>query len=246
MEQNCLIGRFFLSGGLPTTLPEYLWWCACVFGAFLLGGVLFCKRIPFFFLGTDICGLSRDHNPGAANVFAHCGVKMGLFCLFLDMGKGFLPVWLATRVMGETSCWYAAMMMAPVLGHAVAPFDHFRGGKCIATAFGVMLAVFPGHPVCFLTLVGLYIVFSTVIRIRPNRRRSMVTFLLFGVVTGLVLAREHAYPTALGCVMIALIAIDRHLHDKSGEVRPETDVSEAVPVAADGPDAPEEASPHEK
>lgn len=59
---------------------------------FLSGSVLYCRFVPLLLLKKDICALSPDKNPGAANVFVHCGVPMGLLCLVLDMAKGGVPV----------------------------------------------------------------------------------------------------------------------------------------------------------
>ena len=122
---------------LQTQDPMVVWTLHIVAG-YLLGSIMFCRWIPKLVLHKDVCALSDDHNPGAANVFQHCGVPAGLLCLFFDLSKGFLPVYLAAHTVGIEPMQFAAVMMAPVLGHATAPFDHFSGGKCIATAFGAL------------------------------------------------------------------------------------------------------------
>ena len=64
---------------------------ALIAGGFLLGGVMFSRALPKLLTGKDVCALRTDKNPGAANVFAVCGVPMGLLCLALDMLKAYLP-----------------------------------------------------------------------------------------------------------------------------------------------------------
>ena len=114
---------------------------ALIAGGFLLGGVMFSRALPKLLTGKDVCALRADKNPGAANVFAVCGVPMGLLCLALDMLKAYLPVSLAARYLDTQSVWFALAIAAPVLGHAVGVFNGFHGGKCIASAFGAMLAL---------------------------------------------------------------------------------------------------------
>ena len=164
---------------LQTQDPMVVWTLHIVAG-YLLGSIMFCRWIPKLVLHKDVCALSDDHNPGAANVFQHCGVPAGLLCLFFDLSKGFLPVYLAAHTVGIEPMQFAAVMMAPVLGHATAPFDHFSGGKCIATAFGVLLALVPMPTVLFLAVP--YLFFSVIWVVRPNRVRSIVAFAVFAAV----------------------------------------------------------------
>lgn len=187
-------------------------YAAIFIGGFLLGGVMFSWHIPKLIAKTDICELSIDHNPGSANVFSSCGWKLGLLCLLLDMAKGFLPVFVAYRVLklSTDNLLFAAVMTAPVIGHAIAPFCKKGGGKCIATGFGVMIALLPLSRVG-LILAALYILFSTIVKINPIRIRSIVTFSIFGVLSAGTAAYTEKYSIGLGCVLIALIVIIRHL-----------------------------------
>ena len=102
---------------------------ALIAGGFLLGGVMFSRALPKLLTGKDVCALRADKNPGAANVFAVCGVPMGLLCLALDMFKAYLPVSLAAQYLDTQSVWFALALAAPVLGHAVGVFNGFHGGN---------------------------------------------------------------------------------------------------------------------
>lgn len=188
---------------------ETFLWCALIFGGFLCGSVMFSRLLPLLITGKDVSAESSDRNPGAANAFTTCGVAVGMLCLLLDMLKGFLPVLLGRLLLNTNDLLFAAVIVAPVLGHAIAPLNRFHGGKCIATSFGVTIALMPG---CLAApiLALLYILFSTLIRVKPHRRRSIVTFGLFAllIVPPLLYAGKTSY--AIGCAIIAFAAIYKH------------------------------------
>ena len=187
-----------------------LYYIIGIAGGFLMGGIMFSQILPQLVLGTDIQATSIDHNPGATNVFVNCGTAMGLLCLALDMLKGALPVILTAKLLGTQNMLFGLVLAAPVLGHAIAPFHHFHGGKCIATAFGEMLGLYPFSHVGLLLLCTIYIVFSTIVKIQPNRIRSIVSFGLFGLSSAIILIHQGEYSIALGCCLIALTAIVKH------------------------------------
>ena len=82
-----------------------------------------------------------DGNPGAFNLWHAAGYRLGLFAIFLEFMKGYLP--LLILIHGDyISDWNVApVAIAPVLGHAFSPFLGFKGGKTIAVSFGVWSAV---------------------------------------------------------------------------------------------------------
>ena len=183
--------------------------CFIVAG-FLLGSILFSKIIPQITLGKNICELGSDGNPGAANVFIKCGKGLGAICLAADMLKGFLPVFSVYLLLDFKSYLFTLVIVSPVLGHALGIFNKFRGGKCIATSFGVLIGILPITRVGFL-LAALYIIFSTLLKINPNSRRSIISFGLFGISAFAILIYRNLYSIALGCAIISLIAIIKHL-----------------------------------
>ena len=184
-------------------------WTVLILGGYLCGGILFSLHIPKLLRGIDICQVSDDHNPGAANVFTHAGWEIGIICLLLDLLKGFLPVYAAVKTVDTNSFLFSLVMVAPVLGHATAPFYKQSGGKCIATSFGVLTALFPLTWI-MLILAGFYILFSTLIKIRPNRIRSIVTYALFAIAAIIVTIFNHMYAIGLGCVFVSGVAIVKH------------------------------------
>lgn len=188
---------------------EFLLWSFFILGGFVSGGIMYCELVPKKTVKKDIQELSPDGNPGASNVFINCGIPLGMLCLMLDILKGCLPVLCTERLLDTNNICFALVMIAPVLGHALAPLNRFHGGKCIATAFGVMIALLPLTRIG-LVLAGLYILFSTLIKINPNRIRSIVTFSLFCFISVAVLTYTKKYSVALGCAGISIIAVLRH------------------------------------
>lgn len=189
---------------------DWMRWLIYIICGFFVGGIMFSYHVPRVLRGVDICKESDDGNPGAANAFMRCGWKIGLLCVLLDLLKGFLPVFAACRRLGTEHFLLAAAMAAPVAGHAAAPFQPVSGGKCISTAFGVMAATFPFSNAGWV-LAGLYILFSTLIRLKPMWLRSIVVFGLFGMISAAIAVYEQAYWIGAGCMLISCIVIARHL-----------------------------------
>lgn len=79
-------------------------------------------------------------NPGATNVLRFGGKKIAVIVLLGDMLKGLLPV-LTVSLAGFSPLMIALTAAAAFLGHLFPLFFSFKGGKGVATALGVMLAI---------------------------------------------------------------------------------------------------------
>lgn len=79
-------------------------------------------------------------NPGATNVMRIGGKKAAAITLAGDALKGLLPVMLA-KLLDVNSLLLAAVVFAAFLGHLYPIFFGFKGGKGVATSFGVTLGV---------------------------------------------------------------------------------------------------------
>jgi glycerol-3-phosphate acyltransferase PlsY len=120
-----------------------------VFAAYLLGSV------SFGVVMSKAFGLPDPHtygsgNPGATNVLRSGKKLAAALTLFGDAAKGWLPVWLALH-MGLALNWVDAIAAAVFLGHIYPCFHGFKGGKGVATAFGILLAFSPPVALCVLT-----------------------------------------------------------------------------------------------
>jgi glycerol-3-phosphate acyltransferase PlsY len=201
---------------------EFLTGLLLILGGYLSGSVMFARVIPMIMKNKDICELSSDGNPGVFNAFDLCGWRIGFLCLAFELGKGCIPVMAALVMTNGTGLLLSAVMVSAVLGHAFPVFNRFRGGKCIAVIFGELIALLRITPVC-LILAVLYILFSTVLKINPNRRRSIVTFSLFIPISVITELYFHRSAVAAGCAAVSMIAIYKHLTDRSDSRRTETE-----------------------
>ncbi len=183
---------------------------------YLLGGVLFSYHLPMRIKGIDVTAVSEDQNPGTANAVKFSGVSIGLVCLALDLLKGFLPVRAGLLCLNVESALFACVMIAPVLGHATAPFyKKIRGGKAIAVSFGVLLAL-TSVSRAFWVLAVLYIFFSIVMVIRPNERRTVVVFAMLAL-WAFVTQLKKRMSIALGCIMISSVVMWKNGHQIAQE-----------------------------
>lgn len=92
--------------------------------------------------GVDLRAFG-SRNLGATNLYRLLGWKAAVPVALVDVSKGALPV-LAYGWLGSGPEWWClALGLTAVLGHVYSPFAGFRGGKGVATATGVFLAVAP-------------------------------------------------------------------------------------------------------
>ena len=97
-------------------------------------GVLLARRA-----GVDV-RLEGSRNVGATNVARTAGRGLGILTLTGDLLKGLLPV-IVARLAEVSSPLIAAVAVAAVAGHVFSVFLGFRGGKGVATGFGVLLGL---------------------------------------------------------------------------------------------------------
>jgi glycerol-3-phosphate acyltransferase PlsY len=115
-----------------------LWFLA----AYLVGAIPTSYLAGKLGRGIDL----REHgskNLGATNVYRVLGWKYAIPVGLFDMAKGAAPVALFERWSPGGAWVPVAMGAAAVAGHVFSPFVRFRGGKGVATAAGVFLALAP-------------------------------------------------------------------------------------------------------
>ncbi len=109
-----------------------------LFVCYLVGSLPFAYWITRWRTGLDIFEVGEG-NMGARNVWHVVGPPWGVLTAVLDALKGVAAVTLA-RSWGLDP-WLAGL--AAVVGHGYPVFHRFRGGKGLATAFGVALTLLP-------------------------------------------------------------------------------------------------------
>lgn len=111
--------------------------------SYIIGAIPFGMIIGRKAAGIDITRKGSG-NIGATNVAREIGIKWGLLTLLLDLLKGFIPVFITKiYISGVEGFFLIIVSIAVLLGHRFSAFLEFRGGKGVATAFGVFLALSP-------------------------------------------------------------------------------------------------------
>ena len=108
-------------------------------GGYILGAIPFSLLMGRLFANKDIRTVG-DGNPGGANAIKAGGLKAGIPAIVLDIGKGFLPVFLAQKY-GLSGWNLVPICLAPILGHACSPFLGFRGGKALGPTGGAWMGL---------------------------------------------------------------------------------------------------------
>ncbi len=108
--------------------------------AYLLGSVSFAVLMSRAFRLPDPRTYG-SHNPGATNVLRSGKKAAAALTLLGDAAKGGLAVWLAQYFIPGDYTLVAAVALAVFLGHLFPIFLRFKGGKGVATALGVLLAL---------------------------------------------------------------------------------------------------------
>lgn len=130
--------------------------------AYLIGSIPTAVLVSRKFFAIDI----RDYgsgNAGATNVYRVLGAKWGTLVMIADMLKGVLAVQLALLLPDYANTEMAfenlqtLLGLAAVLGHIFPVWADFKGGKGVATIFGMILGISP------LTAVGCVTIFSLVL-----------------------------------------------------------------------------------
>jgi len=114
---------------------------AVVLVSYLVGAVPFGLLFTRAMGGIDVRSVGSG-NIGATNVLRAVGKKAALLTLLADCLKGLLPVLLAKTLFTEELV-VALSGIAAILGHNFPVYLRFKGGKGVATSFGVVLAVAP-------------------------------------------------------------------------------------------------------
>lgn len=168
-------------------------------GAYLLGS------IPTGLLLGKLYGIDVRNegsgNIGATNLYRTVGRKVGIMTLVGDCLKGVLPVLLAWKL-GMAEPAQAWIGLAAFCGHVFSIFLLFKGGKGVATALGVFLALSP------LAVLGALMVFILLVAIW--RYISLGSIAAAAAMPLLVYLAPHSSEMLITTALIAAIVIIKH------------------------------------
>ncbi len=132
---------------------------ALIVSAYLIGSVSFAVMVSKLFRLPDPRTYGSG-NPGATNVLRTGSKRAAMLTVLGDAAKGWFAVWLAIRLApyGVRSEVIAAVAVAVFVGHLYPIFHGFHGGKGVATAFGILVALNPqlGLGALFIWLLVFY------------------------------------------------------------------------------------------
>jgi glycerol-3-phosphate acyltransferase PlsY len=171
-----------------------------VVGAYLLGSIPFGYVLPRLLRGDDI----RRHgsgNVGATNVWRVYGRSLGLPVAVLDVLKGLVPAALGLWLGGD---WVGVLAgAAAMLGHARPVYLGFsKGGKMVATAGGVTLALAP------LAALGCAVVWVAAFAV--TRYASLASMLAAAALPVLCLVLGSSWPVVAFTALAALGVLALH------------------------------------
>jgi glycerol-3-phosphate acyltransferase PlsY len=167
--------------------------------AYLLGSISFGIVVSKLF-GLPDPRTVGSGNPGATNVMRSGKKSAAVITLLGDAGKGWLAVWLAQHY-GLTTEWICATALAVFLGHLYPVFYGFKGGKGVATAAGVLLAISP--------LLGLSVLATWLLAFAMWRISSLAG--LIAAALAPVYAAIPGFSIVTGTVLVlSLLLIWRH------------------------------------
>lgn len=174
---------------------------------FVCLGYLF-GSIPFGYLlvratgGGDI-RFKGSGNIGATNVARTSGWSVGVATLLLDAAKGFSAVWLPEHFAAGNIRIMMFAGFAAILGHVFPIWLKFEGGKGVATALGVFLAICWPALAAAVVLFFLVAVFWRYVSLASISAAASLPLLVY-----LLYAPGHAPPTAVSvCTLLAAVVV---------------------------------------
>jgi len=191
--------------------------------AYLIGSIPTAVWVSKKMYGIDI----REHgsgNAGATNTFRVLGSKAGSGVMFVDMLKGFVAVKLSllSQYGWQTEAitnLQVFLGLAAVIGHIFPIWADFRGGKGIATLFGMILSI---QPLAAVGLIGVFLLMLFVTRyVSLSSISASIAFpvlILFVFQAPELTYRLFAIATAVLVVLTHYKNIGRLLHGNESKV----------------------------
>ena len=186
---------------------------------FVLGSIFifgyFLGSIPFGLILTKISGLGDirkigSGNIGATNVLRTGNKKIALFTLLLDGGKGAVAIYLITIILTKVfdnnfdmvGFYKCTVAISAVVGHCFPIWLRFKGGKGVATGFGVILSLNLN--------IGIVALLIWVLIAKVFKISSMSALIAYFLIPILMFYYETEYIYFLSSFIISLICFIQH------------------------------------
>lgn len=176
--------------------------------------IFFCLIILSYFFGAIPSGVwigkifknidVRDYgskNSGATNSYRVLGAKLGIAVLIIDVLKGFIPLYIASKFNLAYNDLVILGLVA-ILAHTFSCFISFKGGKGVATSLGVFLFLAPVITLILLVIFILVVYFTKYISLGSITAAFLLPIFTF-------FTHRDTYLFTLS-VVIAIFVIYRH------------------------------------
>ncbi len=180
--------------------------------SYVLGG------IPTGYLIGRLKGIDiRKHgsgNPGTANVYRTLGKGPGILTFVVDFLKGFAPTLVAAQFFFEPGSmdfskghWWIPVTAGAlaIAGHIWTVFLNFKGGKGVATAAGVFMALLP------IPTAGAFVVFGIAVAITSHISVGSMAASVALPILCFVLARDYQKPFTLLALTVCILIFYTHI-----------------------------------
>ncbi len=179
-------------------MPIYVVIAVAILAAYLLGS------IPFAVIVSKAFGLADPRSygskkPGATNVLRSGNKWAAVLTLLGDAAKGWATVFIAQQT-GQTVLVIGMVALAVFFGHLFPIFLKFKGGKGVATAAGVILAL---DPWLFLIVIVTWLFRAVVFRY--SSLAAVVAAVATPVATALIHGASGGLLAVIGVIAFALI-----------------------------------------
>lgn len=161
-------------------------------GSLLIGKILYNKDIREYGSG----------NAGMTNALRTFGKKAGAATFVIDFIKGMIAAYIGSRVMGEFGIMLAGIFV--VLGHDWPVLFHFKGGKGIATSFGVLVLATP-----WVALI-MFVIFLITVMISKYVSLGSVLSAVTGLIIGTYFFLTARIYLSAMFLVLALLTIYKH------------------------------------
>jgi glycerol-3-phosphate acyltransferase PlsY len=182
--------------------------------AYLLGAIPVGFLLVKLTTGKDV-RTSGSRNIGATNVMRTTSAGLGIATLVLDIAKGFVAVWIAAMLTGDSPFWTSAAALAVIAGHAFPVFLGFQGGKAVASFIGAFLYLTP-----VALLAALFVFMAVVAKTRYISAGSIIAAGTFPLGVWLI---SHPGPDVLLAAVIAGVFIVYRHKSNLGRIRAGTE-----------------------
>jgi glycerol-3-phosphate acyltransferase PlsY len=172
--------------------------------AYLSGSVPYGLILSRLFLGVDIRTVGSG-NIGGTNV-ARANKKLGAATIVLDILKAIVPLLVARRLLAgreNGDLWVMGVAVAAFVGHCYTVFLRFKGGKGVASAFGIYLVLAPK-----LALAGVACWAGSALLLRMSSLGSLLGTLV--CVFGMIFTRGLHDPLTWSVIAVGAIIFWKH------------------------------------